>query len=38
MKDLKAFEAKRDSQARAKLDALADKVKAAGLDSADDTG
>jgi excisionase family DNA binding protein len=38
MKDLKAFEAKRDSQRRAKLDALADKVKAAGLDSADYTG
>ena len=38
MKDLKAFEAQRDAQRRMKLDALADKVKAAGLDSADYTG
>ena len=38
MKDLKAFEIQRDSQRRTKLDALADKVKAAGLDSADYTG
>lgn len=38
MKDLKAFEAQRDAQRRMKLDALADKVKAAGLDSADYSG
>tara|TARA_B110000003_G_C16486833_1_gene471905 strand:- start:435 stop:770 length:336 start_codon:yes stop_codon:yes gene_type:complete len=37
MRDLKAFEAQRDSQRRMKLDALGDKVKAAGLDSADYT-
>jgi hypothetical protein len=38
MKDLKAFETHRDTQRRTKLDALADKVKAADLDSADYTG
>jgi hypothetical protein len=38
MKNLKAFETQRDTQRRAKLDALADKVKAANLDSANYTG
>ncbi len=38
MKNLKAFETQRDTQRRTKLDALADKVKAANLDSANYTG
>jgi len=38
LKDLKVFETSRDAQRRAKLDTLVDKVKAAGLDSADYTG
>jgi len=38
LKDLKAFEDQRDAQRRKTLDALADKVVDAGLDSADYTG
>jgi excisionase family DNA binding protein len=38
LKDLKAFETNRDTTRRAKLDTLADKVKAAGLDGAEYTG
>ena len=38
LKSLKEFEARRDRERRQTLDALADKVLAAGLDSADYTG
>lgn len=38
LKDLKAFEDQRDAQRRKTLDALADKIVEAGLDSADYTG
>lgn len=38
LKDLQSFESRRDAQRRKTLDALADKVLEAGLDSADYTG
>ena len=38
LKDLKAYEDKRDAKRRKTLDALADKVSSAGLDNADYTG
>ena len=38
LKDLKIFEEKRDTKRRETLDALAEKVSAAGLDRADHTG